>query len=146
MGFVSLTEDIKQRLIESLSSTLCEIRPTMTQPSIDLVSVREVVQRLMDQALNPILDALTDPNIDLAMEASNARQHNRRLRDQINEEKIMRARAEDERDRLRTEMRKLREINKSLMNAKADLDEIKRAGGLSGQFKILMGSSAKKRR
>ena len=145
MGFVSLTEDIKQRLIERLSRSLCETRPSTARLSIDQASVKEVVRRLIDQALNPILDALTDPNINLAMEVSNARQHNRRLRDQINEEKIVRARAEDERDRLQTEVRKLQEINRSLMKAKTELEEIKRAGGLSGQFKILMGSSSKKK-
>jgi hypothetical protein len=119
------------------------IAPASLAPSLNQASIKEIVERLISQALDPYLDALTDPNIDLAEEVAKARQHNRRLRDQMDKEKSMREGWETERKSLKTELTKLQEINKQLMKAKMELDEIRRSGGLRGQFSKMLERSSK---
>jgi hypothetical protein len=152
MGYVSLTEDIKQRLIDSFSGYLRAQRLQRSPaafsqngkvPPLNQASIKEIVDRLISQALDPYLDALTDPNIHLAEEVAKARQHNRRLRDQMDKEKSMREGWETERERLKTELTKLQVINKQLMKAKMELDEIRRSGGLRGQFSKMLERSSK---
>jgi DNA repair exonuclease SbcCD ATPase subunit len=150
MGYVSLTESIKERMIESLTHYQERMsrrhakspHDAESKSSINESSIKDIVDRLFEQALSPYLDALTDPKIDLASEVAKARQHNRRLRDEVDRERAMREACEARNEKLRAEFAEIRRENKELSKAKKELNQIIRSGSLGGYFEQLLGESS----
>lgn len=81
MGYVSYLEDIHERLIGEFKSYFGAKYKGLDDT--DLRSIKNIVDRIFEQAVGNYRHILTDPNITLVDELSAARTKNREMRDKI---------------------------------------------------------------